>query len=227
MVKLQSLLIDKGLDSKSSGIYLIYCSANQRGYIGRARNINSRWKTHKTRLRRNVHENPHLQRSWNKYGEGVFNFIVVEHCPFSEGHLREEYWIREVKDGDNLFNMRTVDGIISFKLPKESIEKMKNSLKRRICTEKEKERLRTLNLGKKRSDQAIEKTAKRLKEHYLSKKELGSKLTREQAIKIKNSPAFSTKDMERIALEYNVSFTTVYDIKKERTWRNLNDNNFN
>lgn len=47
-------------------------------YIGQTNNKNARWANHRSKLRRGIHDNFHLQRSWNKYGEKAFSFSVVE-----------------------------------------------------------------------------------------------------------------------------------------------------
>lgn len=64
------------------GIYNIVNKTNGKKYIGSSRNIQSRWSKHKSLLRHNKHENIKLQNAWNKYGEEMFEFIIVEECEF-------------------------------------------------------------------------------------------------------------------------------------------------
>jgi group I intron endonuclease len=68
------------LSNKISGIYCIEIIIDgiSRKYIGFARNIKARWNGHKSRLRKNQHENPYLQNSWNKYGEEKFRFYIIQ-----------------------------------------------------------------------------------------------------------------------------------------------------
>ena len=200
---------------------MIYCSASQKGYIGRARNIFNRWKTHKTRLRHNKHENRHLQRAWNKYGEAVFNFLVIENCEYKIGHEREEYWIRQIDDSETLYNMRTVEGIINFKMPKEAVEKIRAANKNRRLTDKQKQHLRELNLGRKDSVEVIEKRAMANRKVW-AEKEKGFKITRGDVKMIKEKiKTLSGSELQKIANEYNISLTSIYDIKAGRTWRNV------
>ena len=80
----------------SSGIYRITNTAKGRkSYIGSSVNMEKRWIDHRSRLRRGVHFNAHLQNAWNKYGEIVFEFAVVEWIPVEELKSREEFWIKQ------------------------------------------------------------------------------------------------------------------------------------
>ncbi len=63
---------------KISGVYLILQISSRKCYIGSSVNIRSRWATHKRYLRKNSHDNMHLQNSWNKYGENSFTFSILE-----------------------------------------------------------------------------------------------------------------------------------------------------
>lgn len=56
---------------------------------------------HYGELNRNVHINKHLQSAWNKYGEDVFEFNVLEYCDINMLNDREEYWINHFKSMDN------------------------------------------------------------------------------------------------------------------------------
>lgn len=62
------------------GIYRIKNLINNKCYVGSSKNIEKRWQKHKNELRKNKHINILLQRSWNKHGEHMFIFEVVEEC---------------------------------------------------------------------------------------------------------------------------------------------------
>jgi group I intron endonuclease len=68
----------KQILTNKSGIYCIKNEVNNKKYIGSAKNIKKRRNVHKCRLRKNIHENPHLQASWNKYGESNFTWSIIE-----------------------------------------------------------------------------------------------------------------------------------------------------
>jgi group I intron endonuclease len=64
------------------GIYLITNLTNNKVYIGSAISFRNRWKTHKYKLRNDKHDNQHLQRAWNKYGENNFKFEKIRLVKF-------------------------------------------------------------------------------------------------------------------------------------------------
>lgn len=84
----------------NSGIYKIVNIVNKKVYIGKASNIDSRFRSHKSYLRRNTHYNNHLQRSWNKYGENSFKFEVIEYCEKDILIERENYWMKHYNSFD-------------------------------------------------------------------------------------------------------------------------------
>lgn len=64
---------------KQIGIYRITNIENRKSYIGKTgMNFGDRWDSHRALLRAGRHDNPHLQRAWNHYGEDSFEFAVVE-----------------------------------------------------------------------------------------------------------------------------------------------------
>lgn len=75
------------------GIYMILNKVNGKRYIGSAVNIRSRWRTHTSRLERNIHHSPHLQSSWNKYGRDAFELIIIEECCKDFLIEREQFYI--------------------------------------------------------------------------------------------------------------------------------------
>lgn len=62
-------------------------------YIGSSINIKSRLQDHKRSLRSKTHRNKYLQRSWDKYGELNFEFLIVEKVISGVLFDREQYYI--------------------------------------------------------------------------------------------------------------------------------------
>lgn len=63
--------------AKVSGIYEIVNTVTGKRYVGSAVNLAHRWRQHRCELGKGRH-NPILQNSWNKHGEAVFEFRVLE-----------------------------------------------------------------------------------------------------------------------------------------------------
>lgn len=66
------------IEVPTCGIYSIVCNANGNSYIGSSKNIEKRWKKHKWELSKGIHHSSRLQRSWLKYGDSKFEFMVIE-----------------------------------------------------------------------------------------------------------------------------------------------------
>ena len=92
----------------NSGIYCIKNKISGKVYIGSSKNILSRWRQHKYKLRLEIHENSYLQRSWVKYGDSVFIFSVIEYCDEKDLDNKELFWINKLNslDRDFGYNIR-------------------------------------------------------------------------------------------------------------------------
>ena len=66
------------------GIYSITNIANGKKYIGQSVDVKCRIRNHKWALKHNCHDNDHLQKSFNKYGEDCFSFDIVCECSEEE-----------------------------------------------------------------------------------------------------------------------------------------------
>lgn len=90
-------------------------------YIGSTCNIEKRFKQHKSTLNKNVHQNTHLQRSYNKHGESAFLYNIIWE---GEDYQKEEQRLLTGTDWNTLYNMnRNVSGgdILSYHPNKEEI----------------------------------------------------------------------------------------------------------
>jgi group I intron endonuclease len=75
------------------GIYGIRNMVNEKWYIGQSVDIDRRWRCELSRLRHCRLENPHLMAAWKKYGDGVFEFRILEECGEDMLDVREAAWI--------------------------------------------------------------------------------------------------------------------------------------
>lgn len=77
-----------------TGIYKITNTITNCSYIGSSVNIDRRFRQHRHSLKHNKHVNTYLQNSWNKYGENVFIFEIIEIVvDFNNLLKREQYHI--------------------------------------------------------------------------------------------------------------------------------------
>ena len=140
------------LNSNSSGIYVILSSVNKyKIYIGSAVCLSRRKNEHLCSLRKGNHNNRHIQRHYNKYGESDISFFIIEFCSIENLLIREQYWMDKLLPW---FNMSKIaGGLKGIKRSKESILKMSIFQKSRIRTplsEETKKKISLANKGKKR-----------------------------------------------------------------------------
>ena len=90
-----------------TGIYEIRNAANGNRYVGSAVNFATRWSVHRVQLRRGTHHSPHLQASWNKHGEGAFEFRKLLVCKKSDLLMYEQ---RAIDVLSPAFNVAKVAG---------------------------------------------------------------------------------------------------------------------
>lgn len=89
-------------------VYAIKNIANDRIYIGSAINPNTRWRTHKSLLKKGKHANPFLALDYLKCGEEAFVFEILELCDKETMITREQFWIDIYYDKqDKCYNIRT------------------------------------------------------------------------------------------------------------------------
>jgi hypothetical protein len=96
------------------GIYKIKNNETNDFYIGSSYHIEKRWQRHIYDLDRKKHNNIYLQRVFNKYGIGVFEFDIIELCEKEKLLIREQFYLdslkpkyniaKTAKGGDNISN---------------------------------------------------------------------------------------------------------------------------
>jgi group I intron endonuclease len=93
------------------GIYKIKNLIDKKIYIGSSVNLLKRESKHFWMLRNNIHDNNHLQNSFNKSGEKNFKFEIIEECGEKLLIEKENYYISYYKSNNSEygFNLATVN----------------------------------------------------------------------------------------------------------------------
>lgn len=76
-----------------SGIYAIYSEYTGKMYIGSSKDIRTRLRNHFNELRKNKHHSSYLQNSFNKYGEKVFETMILEEVQENELLVKEQWYL--------------------------------------------------------------------------------------------------------------------------------------
>ncbi len=96
---------------KISGIYKIINKINGKYYIGSSKDIKKRWSYHTQDLNKNTHNNIHLQKSWNKYGQDNFEFVVVEEVVLEKLLIVEQKYLDKLTlEKDKCYNLSFIAG---------------------------------------------------------------------------------------------------------------------
>ena len=86
------------------GIYYIYSKSQDKYYIGKSKNICTRFKKHLSDLRLNKHHSSYLQHVYNKYGLEDLEFQIIQECKYEESGELEKYYIEKYNSYNDGFN---------------------------------------------------------------------------------------------------------------------------
>ncbi len=114
-----------------SGIYMISNKINKKKYIGQSVNIDKRIREHFNSLRKNKHQNNHLQSAFNKYGEYNFEVKILEICSAENLNEREKYYINLYKSTSRKFGYNIESGGNNSPVSNETKNKLMHSLSTR------------------------------------------------------------------------------------------------
>lgn len=207
-------------------------------------NFGDRWDNHRACLRGGYHGNKYLQRSWNKYGEDNFEFIILVNCVNDEDtdavnqleieqieKYRKLGLSYNIHDGGagGLFKGKHLSeetkrkigeknriNMTGRKANKETKEKMSHSQKERYkkWTEKEK-----IEWGEKLSQCLTGIKKPSLSKHMLGNKR-GAKYTLEQVNEIRRLHENENKSYSEISNIMQIPRQAVYLIATYRRWKN-------
>lgn len=126
------------------GIYSITNINNKKRYIGSSRNIEARWRVHKSRLRYNKHHSNYLQKSYSINPHSFIFEILELVSDLSQLEIREQYWVDYYHSykSDNGYNaVRMVSSLDSKRMierwAKPGAKEKQSVLMKQICSSKE------------------------------------------------------------------------------------------
>ena len=200
------------------GIYEIRNLVNDKIYIGSSYHIYNRWSQHRQFLKKNIHNNKHLQRAWNKYSEEYFKFSIIENIIITDSFInmknliieREQYWIDETRccNRDMGYNIATK---AYSKLGVKDSEKVRK--KKSIAM-----------LQPKRRKIASETMTKTNNKRY---KELGKDMCINNSllneIKVKEIDKYLYEGLSdsEIGEKFGVQYYIISDIRRGKTWNHI------
>lgn len=136
-------------NNMQSGVYKIENKINNKIYVGSCKRFTYRRHKHFTELRHNKHHNQHLQRSFDKYGEKSFEFIIIEKVKTSRLLEREQHYIDILNPEYNI--QRIAGSNLGIKFTEEHKKKMSISIQKHFANEDPVEKaIRLYKIGQKK-----------------------------------------------------------------------------
>lgn len=170
--------IDEEIYHNDIGIYQIKNLVNNKIYIGQTKErFIERYWHHQWKLKNGTHDNAHLQKAYNKYGENNFEFSVLEILENIELDEREKYWISYYRSLGLSYNIQEggqPKRLVDFRTPESYIasgEKNRKHLLGRKHTQSTKDKMSLTKKGKhpiRKNDGLTLEQAKKIKEMLVS-----------------------------------------------------------
>ena len=218
-------------------LYKIINTQNNKIYIGQSVSPNARWSQHKFYAKCDE-PNQYIGRAIKKYGVENFTFEIIDFAMdrWQAGCLEkciiEKYNSRNPSIGYNVAPGGDIPWNLGRKFSEETIKKMSETAKKRIVSEEEKIRLRTLTVGLKMSDEAkkkisnfnkgkiiSEETKQKLSESKSGDRSNLAKLNWKIVEQIRSDYATGLFSYSKLSKKYNVHSNTVRFIIVNKTWK--------
>jgi group I intron endonuclease len=160
-----------------TGVYQIRNLINGKVYIGSAANsFKQRWRSHKHKLRTNLHHSKKLQHAWNKYGEHSFVFEVLITCSPSQCVAIEQSFLDKTNAVASGYNICSVAGSrIGVKSSADTIAKLSALNMGKTVSEETRAKISACLKGRRHSEETRAK---------ISNAKLGKKVSDETRAKI-------------------------------------------
>lgn len=195
-----------------TGVYQIRNLADSKRYIGSAAgcSISKRWGIHRAQLKGNKHINLHLQRAWNRDGENIFVFEIVEQCDPANCIAREQFFIDQ-HDWDQLYNINPrAASRLGARHSKEAKQKMSRAKTGSISPFR----------GATHTNESKVKMSHAARGRYTGSKHPNAKLD-EQKVRIVKRALRIGVHPAKLAKRFNIGIGTIRHIQKERQWSHV------
>ena len=126
-----------------TGIYCIENNITHKKYVGLTKDMKSRWRAHRQKLKDGTHPNAKLLNAWRKYGETAFSFYVLEEVPKEQLQSAEIKWIKKLDTFHNGYNL-TAGG---------------DGQNERYLTAEERAHLSEINMGERNPNYGLKRSA--------------------------------------------------------------------
>jgi group I intron endonuclease len=199
-------------------IYKIINKINNKFYIGSTVDFNKRKNEHKRYLKRNRHHSQYLQRSWNKYGEENFNFIILEECNVDILKDKEQFYLDTLTPSYNISKSSKCP-MLGRKHSLQTLEKFKmkiglkgkdNPMFGKKWSKELREKILKKRIGSKRSEETKKKMSETSKKLNRGLDLLESSLKRRKKVIDSNGNIFNS--LKECAKFWNIQVSTVCDI---------------
>lgn len=124
-----------------SGIYQIVNVVDGNIYVGSSKNVEGRVKQHSYLLEKNCHDNIHLQRAYNKYGEDSFEWDILIMCDVEMLMVHEQEFIDTLHPSYNICTIVDRPSDIC-------LQKVSESNRMRVWSEYSRNKLSASNKGR-------------------------------------------------------------------------------
>lgn len=228
----------------SYGIYSITNQITGDKYIGQTKvSFEDRWKRHVNSLKSNNHDNDYLQKAWNKYGEGAFEFKAIHICDELDIlNDLEIYYIKKYDTFNNGYNLTSGGDCFNYEISEETRLKINEKAKEAIRNKSDYTEHQVANLKVLLTDETYIGKIKKISEItgirenvIYSIKNLNSWIDVREDLneKIKsfndkelrnksiiNDFAINKMTIEELISEYNLTQTAIYSILKSNGFKN-------